>query len=1429
MADHRITDFVDQQAIDSLKNLKAEIDEVKNAYTEAARELIKGLNMKVEGINDLEKLTTLLSQNQGKAADATDKLTQAIAQQGKIVADTTNTISRELMERERVNKEVREEYTEYHKVKQTLESLHGSYQDQVKRLVEINDAIKQNTAAMKTNEKEYKDGKKTLDEYSACAQQLTMRTRDLQAEKGRLTSIMKAEEKMSQSTTSSYAEMSQMLELLKKAYKDLSSEDQAGTFGKDLESQIQNLDAHLKDMAADMGEFQRNVGNYAIACANGVVVTEDLNRVLGLQAGTVSGCIEQNKELEKAKANLDMRDASYGETLDRINAKIEENRRRITDVDAILNKEARTVAEAEAQNKQLTEALRLLDLKSDGAQERIKQLNDKIDANKKVIQQATPALQDFNKQLEEQRKKSEGLVEQMLSLVGVNNRFGSSLQSLGGAAEGGNVMEGLTTKVKAFGKAVLGLLANPWVLAFLGIAGTVMAVKWWYDYNKGLIEATKLTKDFTGKTGDDLKSFRSEVQGVADTFGKDFKEVLNSTDAMASQFGITFEEALDTIKDGFLSNADAQGDMLANLNKFAPSFKQAGISAQEFTAIVAQTRSGIFSTDGLTAIQMATDRIRRMPKATQDALEKVGIDTQQMQKDLTEGNITMIEAVQQVSAKLKELPDNSTAAGEVLFNVFGKKGPAAGKKMIESIADLNTSLDEEKAKMGELGELQEQELNAQIELDKTIAAVFDQTGGFFEKLTTNCSVFIKKGLVSVITYCVDIVNWFIELYNKSTMFRSNIESIKLVFKTLWTIVKAVVGNIIDSLKGMGTAIEGVLTLDLDKIKSGWTQAGRAFVDNWGDAFKEVSEDAKEAWNAIANPEEVKKVSLNLQSTPSGPTDDGDKPKGTYEEPTADGGSKDGEKAAKEAIKRINELEEAKIKAMKDGHEKEMAQIRFNYEKKLREITGESDEEKQTRVQLTEAMMQELADCEEKYQTNLSKINLSNRLAIVKKGSKEELALKMEQLDSNYQAELAKAEKSGADVYLIREKYEKMAVELKEQYAEYAIKQIEEEYSAQTAIADVAYTRQLSSLKQRYAQQLEATGSNEQKRAMITQQYEDQVAKLTESYAKKTAETQIEMIEKMLQNEDLSAEERERLETELAKAKIALENAVTDAVLAENARIVKSDTEMTQKRIKNAQQWMQIAAEGLNNINDLVSAVYDAKIEKIEDDIEANEEAGEKETELITELVEKKVITEEEGEARKRASEAKTAKKNEELEKKKAALQQKQAVWDKANSLAQAGIATALAITQALPNIALAAIAGAMGAIQIATIAATPIPKYAKGTQSHKGGLAVVGDAGKAEVVSIGGTFYLTPDEPTLIDMPKGAKVYPDADAFTSQALTMISTSFPSQDAPKVVVNNDYVRLERQQGETNALLRQMMRQQRKAAYQSSYDLYKLSKL
>ncbi|MGM9689889.1 MAG: hypothetical protein ACI3ZJ_03505 [Bacteroidaceae bacterium] len=169
-------------------------------------------------------------------------------------------------------------------------------------------------------------------------------------------------------------------------------------------------------------------------------------------------------------------------------------------------------------------------------------------------------------------------------------------------------------------------------------------------------------------------------------------------------------------------------------------------------------------------------------------------------------------------------------------------------------------------------------------------------------------------------------------------------------------------------------------------------------------------------------------------------------------------------------------------------------------------------------------------------------------------------------------------------------------------------------------------------------------------------------------------------------------------------------------------------------------------------------------------------------------------------------------------------------------LAEASIATAVAITEALKTGPwMAAIVAAMGAIQIATILATPIKAYAKGTpkEGHQGGLAVVGDGGKSEIVMFGEKVWMTPDTPTLVDLPKGAMVYPDAYEMPEFPLPLSNAPL----LPETVIVNDFSRLERkldkltekQIKNAKEMTKTMILEQRRSVYLAEFEKYIKSNL
>lgn len=535
-----------------------------------------------------------------------------------------------------------------------------------------------------------------------------------------------------------------------------------------------------------------------------------------------------------------------------------------------------------------------------------------------------------------------------------------------------------------------------------------------------------------------------------------------------------------------------------------------------------------------------------------------------------------------------------------------------------------------------------------------------------------------------------------------------------------------------------------------------------------------------------------------------------------------------EKAAKEKLKIRETYQESELALMDEGLEKELAKIGVAYSKKIAAVKGNSKEEIATRQNLAKEMQEKLDEFTIKYNSDREKKDVENALAVVKKGSQEELDLKLHQLELQREAEIDAAEKTGEDVFLIDEKYAKKKQELNERHASDQVQLIAENAAHEQEIRDAAYVMDTLALKKQLAS-----------KEITQQEYAELEYQLKLNYARKTAEAAIDALESELATANLSTDKREKLEEKLAKLKADLAQKEAEAEIEAINKVTKADEKAQKERQKNLKKWLQTASQAVGTIGNLVSSIYDGQIQKIEEEREANEEKYDEDIERIENLAESGAISEEEAEARKRAAKERTEAKNAELEKQKQEMARKQAIWEKAASVAQAGIATALAITEALPNIPLSIVIGAMGAIQVATILATPIPSYADGTKGndrHPGGTALVGDAGKHEVIMYSGKAWITPDAPTLVDIPKGAQVFPDVDKVDISNFDMPDWDFPTfsptyfaSSSGDTIVFNDYSRLEKRVDRTNLLLMKSLKMQRQDASNREFELYKLSKL
>lgn len=1409
-----ITDLVAQQALDQLEQLDRKMEGTMAQFKDCAMELAKGLKIPVEVQGDLSALRQLSNDVMQRATQATQQYTQQLQQQQQVIANTTAAIAEQLQKQAQSNEATRQANGVNREAMAVTDKVLGSLQQNIHLQAQYKIQLEQVSAEQSRLKKQFEQGRLTSQQYADRLAAVTTRKTELTVASQKLQRVINADQKIMNSAEGSYEHMSQSLARLKQALRS----DDAQSLTKD-EVQLliqaeQQLSNELKHQDELLGEHHRNVGDYAIALENGVVQVDSLNAVLTQNAATIEGCIEQNKALEDAKTKLDTQDANYSQTLDAINQKIAENKQRISDVSDILGVQAHSVEEAEQQNKRLAEALRLVDDRQAGASEKIQAYNEQIKVNKKYIEDHTKGLQD-------NAKASDALLGQIRGLIGGTNTFGSSLKSLSvNAASGGTLLTGMGNSLKAFGKTLLGLLKNPYVLA---IAGVVAGFKWFYDYNKGLVEASRLTKYFTGLTGDAMRSVRDNVQAVSDTFGKDFNETLKTANAMSKNLGVSVNEATDIIAKGLAAGGMNSEQYLSNLQRFAPTFQKMGMTAEQAAVAMSQIdKAGVNSQRALMAMSRASLQLRTMSEGTAKSLNAIGVDAQQMSQDVQSGARSVQDAMAEVARKLQETGSNSKEAAAVMKELFGARGESAiGDGFLTFLAESNKGMEELLGKQDSLQRLKLKEVEVNKELNDVLASLFDMTGGGFESITLKCKIWIKEGLVSAIKWVVDLINYFIDWYNESLVLRAAVNGFIMAWKNGYATLKVIFNVVIDAikalgrnLKALGDIVEGVFTLSPEKVSKGFGQLMENFKVTWKEVAndaksfgKEVADNFTDALDKTMRPKLVARLDYNAV----GNADIGDggtgRVTGGAGSGTGGGGSdkkaKELDKTAKEELKIVEQLEEAKVKAMEDGIEKTLALIRLQYKKEIDAIKGNSEAAQKLRLLKAKELAVKLAQAQAAYDTQRADIDLKNRLATVKEGSEEEYTLKLNQLEKQREAEIAEAKKTGADVALINAKYRKQEEDLLEEHIQKQMEILNKKSANAQLRADADYEAKVEQLEKEYSAEIRNAKHTGKTVEQIKADYNRRRTEIDNQYADDTLQRQIDLISSQLQFEDMGKEEREKLQLELTKLTKQLARQRADAEKQATEEAVQADEAAAAKRKQNLQDWAQRAGEAIGRISDFMSALYDNQIQKIEELLEAEQTRYEQEVNHIDYLAEHGAITEEEAEIRKRDAAAATAAKQEQLEKKKAQIEYRKALMEKANTIAQIGMATALGIMQALamfpPNIPLSSFIGAMGAIQLATALAQPIKAYAEGTKGkpHPGGLALVGDGGSQELVMYDGKAYVTPDSPTLVDLPRGAEVIPDITTKTLQDLgASLNMSIPrDRSTGQPIVINDYSALE----------------------------------
>lgn len=500
---------------------------------------------------------------------------------------------------------------------------------------------------------------------------------------------------------------------------------------------------------------------------------------------------------------------------------------------------------------------------------------------------------------------------------------------------------------------------------------------------------------------------------------------------------------------------------------------------------------------------------------------------------------------------------------------------------------------------------------------------------------------------------------------------------------------------------------------------------------------------------------------------------------------------------REAMQR--QAENTRIELMRDGATKEIALIDANYKEQLKSIQGNSEEEIALRKALEDKKAKEIANVRKKYALEERKTAIQEQKNLLQAMSssggtesdyQNELKLRKEILTAESQAKIDALDKDkmsdaqyAAEVKAIRlqlaadiksiddgdaQRHEQYMQSINDADVRSAKARVDaltgaEGVDGMTAIWADYYSARIAQIDDNEKIEIAAL----ERSGLKGKEYE---AKETEILQKAAEERNAIRKEEAQTDIDILEDASRELERALTNANDAVDksqglgklSALQQRFDAENAlydaqeKIVKSKYE--QGLIKK-QDYEDQMLEISRNRNEAEADLEQQKIDTIVSSMQEALQKIQEVSNMVFEVIGSNIQAEMDALDNEYTTDAKEAAKNankkyiteEEYAKKKAALELKQQKMAKAKALTDIAIATAMSIMQTLAQlgatpwgIAMAAIAGAMGAAQLAIASSKPLAQYEKGRKGGKGEYALVGEKG-----------------PELMYVPSGASIVPN--------------------------------------------------------------------
>lgn len=402
----------------------------------------------------------------------------------------------------------------------------------------------------------------------------------------------------------------------------------------------------------------------------------------------------------------------------------------------------------------------------------------------------------------------------------------------------------------------------------------------------------------------------------------------------------------------------------------------------------------------------------------------------------------------------------------------------------------------------------------------------------------------------------------------------------------------------------------------------------------------------------------------------------------------------------------------------------------------------------------------------------------NRAAELENAGKDEQA----KLDINRKASFELKQLRSqlySDLLTIQRTYQDRRTALDEQInsdaQEQFLKQENDRTAAAVEIESIRLDKRKASLEEARDIELNALEKKRVSEKISEQAYQRERLRIETDYTGFLLKAEIEYTEAVIKLAKARGEDVSRQEADLVALKLEFSRLGTDTQIKNLLEVDKVEKDLLKEKKK---RYEDLAKDLINIFSTLATAGFDREKNAIQEQIVLLDEKKQKDIETANATIQ----NEQDRAAAITTINARSLAQKEKLQQQQKDLDVRKARFEKLASVisieidtiqkvaaikAQAALLLANPLTAPLATLALSqipiVIAG--GALSAAAILAKPIPKYRFGTMDHPGGEAIVGDGGKREVViTPDGRMMLTPDIPTLMDLPARSVVLPDTES-----------------------------------------------------------------